>query len=70
MINYVTTVEPAFSSPAKMLTLSDLGAGKPLMLVYDRCPNKLVNYLETNLVRVLTVLVTCLHLSKSLSFLR
>ncbi|KAL5253857.1 hypothetical protein ACHWQZ_G013584 [Mnemiopsis leidyi] len=50
MINYVATVEPAFSSSAKMLTLSDLGAGKPLLLVYDRCPNKLVNYLETNLV--------------------
>merc|ERR1719232_616860 len=50
MIHYVATVEPAFSTPAKMLSLSDLGDGKPLLLIYDHCPNKLINYLEKNLV--------------------
>ena len=50
LIQYVEQVEPVFSRPGKMYSLSDLGDGRPLLLLYDQSPNKLIDYLEKNLV--------------------
>ena len=47
---YVAAVEPIFAAPRKMSQLGELGDSKPLLVLYHHCPNKLINYLENNLV--------------------